>query len=467
MGSGFFCVSPLAGETVWSLMGWVAERYGVPVAELRASWEWKNQPPRSPGIGGIRPDAEVLLAPAGQDLLAAVCRADRRSLERALPAWLAGPETFAGVLSDGLPEARWQLGGAVHGPVVHACRLCTAGRSGRDVAAARYRERWQRVCARHGRWLLGAGDGHGLEHLELAGCPEIAVAQRRWPAVAGRAVAVGVDPLTVFSVAWAVVCQWWELALGWGRERVWPARLHALAGGDAGAGEGFWWWRVVARETAVFPEVVAVARALVDPVVTEMVWRDSGGERMRAFPTDGEFAQELGRRVGRPWLGEVDAVAGSAALVRWRAAVVRRRRGTGQVGERELDPWWLPREEQPVSVAAQLRTLAQRADGSISWRASVPRQERGWIGEKVREATDVLSWLDVHGTAALAGAARELIVGLRQSVAVLDEALVAVASAAHHAGVPLDSLSAWADVPVEELSRDVVRHRTNLEQRYG
>ncbi|MFD7732158.1 DNA-binding protein [Kitasatospora phosalacinea] len=467
MGSGIFCVAPLAGETVWSLMGRVADRYGVPVAELRALWEWKNQPPRSPGVGGIRPDAEVLLSPAGQDLLAAVCRAERRSLERALPAWPSGPEVFAGVSSGGRPEARWQLGGAVHGLVVHACRLCTAGRSGRDVAAARYRERWQRVCSRHGRWLLGAGDGHGLEHLGIAGCPEIALAQRRWPGVAARAVAVGVEPAAVFSVAWAVVCQWWELALGWEQERVWPARLHALARGDAGAGEGFWWWRVVAREAAVFPEVVAVAGALVDPVVTEMVWRDSGGERVRAFPADGEFAQELGRRLGRPWLGEGGAVAGSGALVRWRGAVVRRRRDVGQVGEWGMDPWWLPREEQPVSVAAQLRTLAQRADGSISWRASVPREERGWIGEKVREATDVLSWLDVHGTAAVAAGARELIVGLLQSVAVLDEAVVAVASAAHQAGVPLESLGAWAGVPVEELSRDVVRHRADLEQRFG
>ncbi|MFF1909469.1 DNA-binding protein [Kitasatospora sp. NPDC058218] len=467
MSSGIFCVAPLAGETVWSLMGRVAERYGVPVAELRALWEWKNQPPRAPGVGGVRPDAEILLDPAGQDLMVAVCRADRRSLERALPAWSAGPGAFAGVSPGGRPQARWQLGGVVHGPVAYACRLCTAGRAGQDVVAAWYRERWQRVCPRHGRWLLGAGDGHGLEHLSLADCPEIAAAQRRWPVVAARAVAAGVEPSAVFSVAWAVVCQWWELALGWERERWWPARLHALAGGDAGSGEGFWWWRVVAREAVLFPEVVAVAEALLDPAVAEAVWRDSGGERVRPFPGDGEFVQELGRRLGRPWLGEVDAVAGNGALVRWRGAVVRRRRDVGQVGERDVDPWWLPREEQPVSVAAQLRTLAQRADGSISWRASVPREERAWIGEKVREAADLVGRLDVHDTAALAVAARELIGGLRQSVAALDEAVVAVATAAHHAGVPLDSLSVWSDMSVEELSQDVVRHRAALEERYG
>jgi hypothetical protein len=90
----------------------------------------------------------------------------------------------------------------------------------------RYREGWQRVCPRHQRWALGAGDGHGLEHLDLADSPAITAARRRWPAVARRATAAGVAPGAAFAVAQAVVCQWWELALEWKEERIWPARLH-------------------------------------------------------------------------------------------------------------------------------------------------------------------------------------------------------------------------------------------------
>ncbi|TJZ99280.1 hypothetical protein [Actinacidiphila oryziradicis] len=38
-----------------------------------------------------------------------------------------------------------------------------------------------------------------------------------------------------------MACQWWEQALSWEQERRWPARLHQVAGGDAGP--RFWWWR--------------------------------------------------------------------------------------------------------------------------------------------------------------------------------------------------------------------------------
>ncbi|WP_439673364.1 hypothetical protein [Embleya sp. MST-111070] len=63
----------------------------------------------------------------------------------------------------------------------------------------------------------------------------------------------------MFGVAWAVVCRWWESVLTWEREEIWPRRLHAVAGGDAGG--DFAWWRVVGRDAVVFPEVVAVADA--------------------------------------------------------------------------------------------------------------------------------------------------------------------------------------------------------------
>lgn len=76
-------------------------------------------------------------------------------------------------------------------------------------------------------------------------------------------------PGAVFAVARAVVCPWWDRALEREEERIWPARLHRLAGSDAGP--QFWWWRVVAREPATFPEVVTPAEALLGPAVAKPV----------------------------------------------------------------------------------------------------------------------------------------------------------------------------------------------------
>lgn len=135
-------IVPLPAETTWSLLGRFAARYGMPVTDLRASWEWRNHPPRSPGASGVQPDAEVLLDPAGQDLLAAMCRNAPHSLERALPTWTTGPAT----LTAPSPQACWQSGAAAHGPVARACRLCTARRTGQVVAAMQYRDGWQLVC---------------------------------------------------------------------------------------------------------------------------------------------------------------------------------------------------------------------------------------------------------------------------------------------------------------------------------
>ena len=437
--AGALRIPPLPAETTWSLLGRIAARYGMTATDLRTSWQWRNHPPRSPGTSGVRPDAEVLLDPAGQDLLAAMCRADPATLERALPTWTGGPALFSASVTDGRPQGRWQSGAAAHGPVAYACRLCTARRTGQQVVAMRYRQGWQRICRRHRRWTLGAGEGHDLEHLDLSGCPDIVAAQRRWPAVVRRAAADGVAPGAVFAVARAVVCQWWDLAMKWTAERIWPARLHRLAGGDAG--EEFWWWRAVAREAAIFPEVMALAQALLDPAVAEMVWQDSGAESVRPFPPDGRFGQELGRRLDRPWLGQAGAVPDSSVLSRWWGALVRRRRGMGQPGDWGLDPWWIPREDQPTSVAAQLRTLAQRADGTITWRATVPRPERTWINDKIREATDLL--------------------------ATLDQAVTAVASSAQNAGIPLNSLATWTHIPAEDLKHDIDEHRDDLEDQYG
>ncbi|MFE7530753.1 hypothetical protein ACFU7Y_34320 [Kitasatospora sp. NPDC057542] len=65
----------------------------------------------------------------------------------------------------------------------------------------------------------------------------------------------------------------------------------------------------------MFPEVVEVARALLDPVMAELVWRDSGAGRPRALPADGAFCRRLGERVGRRWLGPLAAVDFDGPLI--------------------------------------------------------------------------------------------------------------------------------------------------------
>lgn len=104
------------------------------------------------------------------------------------------------------------------------------------VQVVRYAARWERVCVRHGRWQLDADADQPLEDLDLRGVPEVVAAQRRWAGVARRAVRAGAECGEVFALAHAVVARWWDEALYWEREEIWPRRLHQVAGGDAAWG---------------------------------------------------------------------------------------------------------------------------------------------------------------------------------------------------------------------------------------
>ncbi|WP_330455444.1 hypothetical protein OIB37_36025 [Streptomyces sp. NBC_00820] len=212
----------------------------------------------------------------------------------------AWPNTAAG---------RWKVASAgEYGPVAYGCRLCTAARTGHDTVVVRYVAPWQRVCARHQRWMQTCGDGHRHRNLDLRASPEVAAAQRDWPKVARTAAAAGADPGRVFALTHAVVCAWWEQALGWERERIWPARLHAVAGGDAGP--RFWWWRVVTRDAVTFPETVTLAAVLLDPGVQERIWDDHGrGGPVRPFRPDGAFFRKLAVLLERPWLAKCEQAA--------------------------------------------------------------------------------------------------------------------------------------------------------------
>ncbi|MFD8096872.1 DNA-binding protein [Streptomyces malaysiensis] len=322
---GLLRTAPLKEETTSSLICRIASRYGLEARVLRSCWHWRNYQPGHDG-GGARADAEVLLNAAGRQLLAGLCGVKEDVLARALPSW-AREDSKLPAEEDGVPAAAWRIGGAVAGPVVFGCRLCAARRTGTAGRVMQYAPLWSRVCVRHARWQLDADADQPLEYLDVRHLPEVVQAQRRWAGVARRAVRAGAEPERVFALAHAVVARWWEQALHWERETIWPRRLHQVAGGDAGG--DLERWRIVGRDAVVFPEVVAVADALLDPAMAELVWADSGAGRPRALPADGVFCRRLGERLGRGWLGPLAATDHGGPLIAWMGSVIRLRRGAG------------------------------------------------------------------------------------------------------------------------------------------
>ncbi|MFI1855537.1 DNA-binding protein [Streptomyces sp. NPDC020480] len=360
MAAGALRTVPLAGELTASLISRAAGRYGLPPAGVLRLWTCRNSPARLDG-GGVRADAEVVLNEAGRRVLAELCGVEPAVLARALPAFTVDDPKISNGREAARAQARWRAAGAVAGPAAFGCRLCTARRTGQALRAVRYMPRWRRVCTRHGRWLLDAEADQPLEHLDLRNVPEVVAAQRRWPGVARRAVRARVEPEQAFALAHAVVAHWWEQALYWEAEWIWPRRLHRLAGGSVGA--ELEWWRIVGRDAAIFPEAVAVADALLDPVMQELLWHDTdapGGPRLAPF--DGVFARRLSERLERPWLYPLDD--GNAPLMAWQGAVRRERfRAENQVprhGWYPDDPWFLRKEHRPPFVALQLRRLGEQ-----------------------------------------------------------------------------------------------------------
>ncbi|KOT63012.1 DNA-binding protein, partial [Streptomyces rimosus subsp. rimosus] len=279
-------------------------------------------------------------------------------------------------------------------------------------------------------------------------------AQRRWASVARRAVRAGTGPERVFALAQAVVARWWEQALQWERETIWPRRLHQVAGGDAGGDPDR--WRIVGRDAVVFPEVVAVAEALLDPAMAELVWADSGAGRPRALPADGLFCRRLGERLGRTWLGPLAATDHGGPLIAWMGSVIRLRRGAGGPPGYDNDPWWLRQEHRVVAMAGQLRVLGKekKAPGSgTMWRAAVPAEQRMLITSAIDSAEEQLLQLRGVQTGPTAEVARRLLRGLGHSAGLIENAWKRTVVAAVNGGVPLQEVAQWVDMPVEVLSQ--------------
>ena len=121
----------------------------------------------------------------------------------------------------------------------------------------------------------------------------------------------------------------------------------------------------MARDALVFPEVVTVARALLEPAMAQLVWRDSAGARARPLPADGAFCRELGVRVHRPWLGPLVAVDHGGPLLSWMGAVIRHRRSVGsRVAADAEDPWWVRAEHQPPTTGRNICGLIYKRPGT-------------------------------------------------------------------------------------------------------
>ncbi|WP_069766713.1 DNA-binding protein [Streptomyces sp. LUP30] len=393
----------------------------------------------------------MLLNAAGRQHLAALCGVEEDVLARALPSW-GQEDAKLSAGKNAVPAAAWRTGGAIAGPVAFGCRLCAARRTGTAVRVVRYAPRWERACVRHERWLLDADANQPLEHLDLRGVPEVAAAQRRWTGVARRAVRAGVEPERVFALAHAVVARWWGQALTWERETIWPRRLHQVAGGNAGT--ELERWRIVGRDAVVFPEVVAVADALLDPTMAELAWRASGGLRPQMRGGDDPFCHRLGERVDRDWLGPLAATDYGGPLTSWRGAVIRIRRGAGGPPGYDNDPWWLRQEHQPATMAGQLRVLGKekKAPGSgRMWRAAVPAEQRTLITRTIESAEEQLLQLRGAQTGPAADVAQQLLRNLRHSAALIDNAWKRTVLAAANAGIPLEEVAQWADMSPDAL----------------
>ncbi|AOR29695.1 DNA-binding protein [Streptomyces fodineus] len=452
MAAGVLRTVPLAGELTSSLISRVAARYGLAASSVLRLWTCRNSPTRHDG-GGVRADAEVVLNGAGRGVLAELCGVQPAVLARALPSFTVDDPEISNSRDAALAQARWRAAAAVAGEAAFGCRLCTAQRTGQALRAVRYLPRRQRVCLRHGRWQLDADADQPLEHLDLRLLPEVVAAQRRWPGVARRAVRAGVEPEQAFTLAHAVVAHWWEQALYWEQEEIWPRRLHQLAGGNAGS--RLEWWRIVGRDAAIFPEVVAVAQVLLEPATAEVAWQASGGMQPRARAADDALCHRLGERGGRTWLGPELAADHGSPLNDWRGAIVRaRRHEAGPPGWRE-DPWRLKREQQPATMAGQLRVMAAEAQSGGSgtrWRATVSAEQRFRITQLVDEAREQLVELRGVHSGTTAEVARTLLEHLSHSAALIDRALVHTATAAVAAGVALEEAAAWSRLPAQELA---------------
>ncbi|MBY8844585.1 Helicase associated domain protein [Streptomyces sp. SP2-10] len=195
---------------------------------------------------------------------------------------------------------------------------------------------------------------------------ELIRAHRGWGRVSRTAVAAGAVPGEVFGLARAVVCGWWGQEEFWTREAVWGPRLEQVVAATRRwcpdpAGWGVRQWRLLVRDVVVFPEVVAVAEALVSSRMRQLVAGNSSGALVRDRGGGEPIVGALGERVRRPWLVELKADRRGGPLASWSQAVAREQRRPSGSPPRQgrSGLWWVHSAHRPVEVGAGLRLLGQ------------------------------------------------------------------------------------------------------------
>ncbi|WP_237306752.1 hypothetical protein [Streptomyces alboflavus] len=197
----------------------------------------------------------------------------------------------------------------------------------------------------------------------------------------------------------------------------------------------------------IIPEVVAVADALLEAVMAQLVWADSGGERPRALPADGQFCRRLGERLGREWLGP---------LIAWMGTVIRlRRRPGGWPGVRAVrrGPVVGTPRTPAIDDGRRKAGLVQREEDAgpgTNWRAVVPAEQRFVITSLLGEAEEQLQ---------RCRGGRHMLEDLSRGTGLLDQVLLRVTVAAVNAAVPLEEVDRWVRLSEAEAVKVLGTYR--------
>lgn len=272
---------PVEQELTGSWIRRVTAGFGLPAQDLLRAILGGPQGVQVTGTPGT--GLELFLNAPAQAALSRFTGTPLPRLSALLPSLAA---THSRLVDDTIRRAAWY---APCTAWVGACPPCTGRAWLPGPSVLVYPGTSGHICRRHRRWLL-AGAGKPAD-IPLQTLPEILVAHRRHVTLE-RTHPRGGD---VVAFAAAVVWSW--QVQRWRSETIWQdrgRRLAAVTGCPPAA--------ILPHALLAYPETIAVARLLGD---------GSWQQRLRlsvatagAAAAERLFLQELGLRIGRPWLAD-------------------------------------------------------------------------------------------------------------------------------------------------------------------
>jgi hypothetical protein len=272
-------IPPTRRELTGSWLRRMTAPYGLPAQDLLRgllSGPHRVQVTGSPGTG-----LELFLNIPAQRLLAQSAGLPLSRLTALLPALTGIPERLA---DPSTVQAAWYM---PREPWVGACPECS-GRlwlTRRPVLA--YPGVAGHVCRRHRRWLLA--DADKPTSVALQTLPEVLAAHRQ------HCLLVRTRPYAPQAVALAAAVVWSWQVQGWKAEAIWEDRARRVADLLECTPAA-----VAPHALLTYPETISVARLLSAPHWQQRL-RSSASEKNAAAAA---LVQEIGRRVGRPWLAD-------------------------------------------------------------------------------------------------------------------------------------------------------------------